>query len=190
MDIVEWTQASVLVRLNNGNGFDSPKIWSTDFPGADGWDRDQYLSTMKVVDINGDGLSDLVFRSGLDVKVSLSNGKSFVASAGWTRRFNDQRAGWWHRVQNRTFSVAKIAGNVGLVGGLFTGGIVFQIADPVNQKFGLYRYIDNQYYAGDPAWHPERFASQVLFADVTGSGSDSVILVKSDGVYVGLIKQY
>jgi hypothetical protein len=129
-DVVAWIGGTVYVYLNNGRGFSAPIAASADFPVSAGFGEDQYLSTMQVADVNGDGCADLMFRGPADVFVGLSDcqGK-FLPAASWTRRFSD-RQNFALSSQNLTFSAATIAGKAGLAAGLLPAGSFFSKVMP------------------------------------------------------------
>ena len=188
-DVVAWIGGTVYVYLNNGRGFDPPVAASADFSVAAGFGQDLYLSTMQVADVNGDGCADLLFRGPADVFVGLSDcqGK-FLPAQSWTKRFSD-RQNFSLVSQNLTFSFARIGGKSGLAAGLFTGGIVFQESDPANSRFGQYRYItDNHGFSGDPAFHSDAYASDLVFADLYGTGETIPVQVRANGLYASRVR--
>jgi len=189
-DIVQWTPQGVLVYLNNGRGFDHPVLASTDFLAVNGWADPLYLSTMQVADVDNDGCADLILRGPTDTMVALSDCKSsFQPAQSWTKRFND-RQGFLQPGQNQTFSIARIAGKVGIAAGLFTGGIVFQEADPRNQRFSVYRYImDSWNFSGDPDFHCGAYAGDLIFADVFGTGNTVPVQMRASGLFASHIKK-
>jgi peptidoglycan/xylan/chitin deacetylase (PgdA/CDA1 family) len=187
-DVVEWTPAAVRVYINNGRGFNPPVSGSTDFLEAQGWGNNRYLSTMQLVDVDGDGCADLLIRGAADVMVGISNcDGTFKPAKSWTKRFSD-RQNFSLDSQNQTFSVARIAGKLGLAAGLFTGGVVFQEADSPNNRFSQYRYImDNHGFSGDPGFHPDAYASDVIFTDLYGDGDTVPVQVRLDGLHASRV---
>jgi hypothetical protein len=207
-DIITWTQIGVAVYLNAGDDFRStgfiprfavPVIASLDFPASEGWGAEIYLASMQVRDINGDGRADLIFNGAAEIRVAIStepdsSGRwsGFNKASVWSHRFSDQQSGWTPQAA-RCFSVVRInnpgTGKVmtGVAQGMPTG-IVFHEANPVLSRFTLYRYLDNEHFTNVlDSWHSERFSSGLVFADFDGSGGDSPLLVKSDGLYLGLV---
>jgi hypothetical protein len=184
VDVIALTTRGIIGATNAGSSFDPPVIRSTFLASGD-FSAPQYANTLQFRDINGDGLDDICIRGSGETYVGLSDGTDFVTGPGWSARFND-RQGWGDPAQYQTFSLARIDGTIGIAGGV-SSGIVFQKADPVKGRFGLYRYLNNEDYSTDPAWKPERYASGLAFADFDGSGNESPALTRSDGLYVGLI---
>ena len=158
------------------------------------------LSAMAVRDVDGDGLADLVFDGWASVQVALSKPplkqerrEASTAHKGWSRfnraqvwtyRMSNQQSGWTP-VPQRNFQIVKISGKIGIAQGMPTG-IVFHEADPTLGRFTLYRYLDNQNYTNVlDNWHPERYASGLVFADFEGNGNDTPLLVRPDGLSIG-----
>jgi peptidoglycan/xylan/chitin deacetylase (PgdA/CDA1 family) len=187
-DVIAWTQGVVYVYLNNGRGFNAPVAASLDFP-ASIFGGDLYASSMQMLDVNGDGCADLAMRGPTDVFVALSDcaGK-FSPAQSWSRKFSD-RQNFALASQNLTFAAAKIDGKVGLAAGLFTGGIVFQESDSAAKRFGQYRYImSNRGFSGDPDYHPEVYASDVIFTDLYGDGDTVPVQVRANGLFVSRLR--
>lgn len=188
-DLIAWTPSAVLTYINNGQGgFGLPIVASQDFPAANGWNSDLYLSAMQVADVSYDGCPDLLMRGPTDVMVGLGDCQGhFLTATSWTKRFSDAQ-NFSLPSQNLTFSVAKVAGYTGLAAGLFTGGIVFQQANP-SGLFGQYRYImDNQNFSGDPGFHSEVYASDVTFVDLYNDGNTVPVQMRPNGLYASHIK--
>jgi hypothetical protein len=185
-DFIALAENGVVGALNNGAGFDTPSVWSHFFAADAGWSSPRFAATIQFRDLNGDGFPDLLVRGAAVIYVALGDGKRFGKAQDWSHRFSDQQ-GWKQPAQYRSLSIARIQGRVGLAAGA-TSGIVFQEADPERCRLRKYRYLNNDGYSTLPNWHPERFASQLRFADFDGSGSDSAALVKNDGLYVALVR--
>jgi hypothetical protein len=187
--VVAWIQGTVYVYLNTGRGFNAPLVASTDFPLSAGFGSEFSTSTLQVMDVNGDGCSDLTMRGPADVSVGLSDRQGkFLPAQSWTKKFSD-RQNFALSSQNVTFSAARIAGKGGLAAGLFTGGIVCQESDSANNRFGPYRYLmDNHGFSGDPAFHLDVYGSDVVFTDLYGEGNTVPVQVRPNGLYVSRIR--
>ncbi|MBP1644664.1 MAG: hypothetical protein H6Q16_239 [Bacteroidetes bacterium] len=80
-DIIYFLQTVVRVSLANGNGFDPPTVWSTNFTANDSWTK---ANDIQIVDINGDGMADIAGFGNAQFIVHLSNGKSgFVEASSY-----------------------------------------------------------------------------------------------------------
>ena len=187
-DVIAWVQGVVYVYLNNGRGFNAPVAASSDFP-ASVFGGDLYAPSMQMLDANGDGCADLAMRGPTDVFVALSDCTgNFLPAQSWSRKFSD-RQNFALASQNLTFAAVRIDGKVGLAAGLFTGGIVFQESDAAAKRFGQYRYImSNRGYSGDPAYHPDVYASDVIFTDLYGDGNTVPVQVRANGLFVSHVR--
>jgi peptidoglycan/xylan/chitin deacetylase (PgdA/CDA1 family) len=185
-DVIGLAPEGIIGANNNGSSFDPPSIRTSVFSAARGWLSPQYASTLQFRDVDGDGRYDICIRGASDTYVGLSNGKTFERVESWTRMFND-RQGWNSTAQYQTLSLVKIAGKIGLAGGV-SSGIVFQQANVENARFPLYRYINNEDYSTLSNWRPERYSSGLGFADFDGSGNESPALTRADGLDIALIK--
>ncbi len=182
-DMVIWTsdQAAPAVYWNSGGRFVAP---ITAGPTAL---ASVQRRTVQLIDINGDGREDLVVRGSSQVQCALSLGQGFgplqpcsIAGGPFA-----QRQEWWNATYGKTFAVAHIHGPV-VVGGVPTGLIFASISNAAVSN--RYRYLCNDCFtnAPDPDWKPELQASQIVWADFTGNGVDSPLMIRADGLYLGL----
>jgi len=79
--------------LSNGSGFDNYSLWQSDFSDANGWTGQQYYSTIRFIDVNGDGKADVCGRGSTGIDCALSNGTSFGTATLWQQGFSDSN-GW------------------------------------------------------------------------------------------------
>ena len=147
--------------------------------------------TMQLIDINGDGREDLVVRGASQVECALSPGQGFGALQPCSIAGGPfaQRQEWWNMSYGQTFAVAHINGPV-VVGGVPTGLIFAPFSNAaVGNRF---RYLCNDCFTNspDPNWKPELQASQIVWADFTGNGIDSPLLIRADGLYLGLTPSF
>lgn len=93
-DIVGFGATGVKVALNTGSGFAPSTPWIADFgTSAGGWSNyDTY--PRKLVDVNGDGLPDIVGFASTGVMVALNTGTSFDPAANWIAAFGTSAGGW------------------------------------------------------------------------------------------------
>ena len=143
--------------------------------------------TVQLIDIDGDGREDLVVRGASQVQCARSLGQGFGALQPCSIAGEPfaQKQEWWNATYGQSFAVAHIHGPV-VVGGVPTGLIFapFSSAAVSNR----YRYLCNDCFTNspDPDWKPELQASQIVWADFTGNGIDSPLLIRADGLYLGL----
>lgn len=188
-DMVVWTPdaAAPAVFVNNGVRFVRPAA----MPGAvtATMERENERLTMQLIDLNGDGLDDLIVRTANQVKCAMSQGGGFGAIGGCSTaggQFSNAQ-GWSGAAYRSTFGVAHINGPA-VVGGLPHGLIFAPASDgAVSDR---YRYLCNDCFSNssDPLWKATQRAAQIVWADFDGSGNDSPLLVRADGLYVGLTR--
>ncbi|MBL8934643.1 MAG: VCBS repeat-containing protein [Archangium sp.] len=98
-DIVAFGGREVLVALSTGTQFGPLQTWGNELVGSPasgatpfGWNS---IHTPRAVgDVNGDGMADIIgFGSSGDVRVGLSNGSRFQATATWINNFGFAQ-GW------------------------------------------------------------------------------------------------
>ena len=93
-DLIVRGPKGILVSLSNGNGFRPASLWSTSFSDAGGWGNDvRYYGAIRVGDVNGDGMADIITRSEDGMHVLLSNGHAFQEDMIWYQwEFRDRSA--------------------------------------------------------------------------------------------------
>ena len=190
-DMVMWPpgDGAPQVFLNNGVRFVTPagspaKVTPTAA-------RETQHAAMQLMDLNGDGRDDLILRGAHQVECALSTGAGFGAiqpcSTAGGQFSNGQ--GWSNPGYTSTFAAAHIGGPA-LVGGV-PGGLIFApvtLADSAPWISDRYRYLCNQCFtiSDDASWRPEQRALQIVWADFDASGNDSPLLVRADGLHLGL----
>lgn len=84
----------ILVSLSSGNGFQPASLWSTSFSDAGGWGNDEHFyGAIRLGDVNGDGMADIIASSKDGIHVLLSNGQAFLGDMIWhPSEFRDRAA--------------------------------------------------------------------------------------------------
>jgi len=98
-DVCGRGAAGIRCALANatGDGFARVHQWSfrTDFSDGDGWaSASGYYGSIRLADINGDGLPDLCGRGPNGIVCAISNGAGFDRAALWMRRDYTDATGW------------------------------------------------------------------------------------------------
>jgi hypothetical protein len=78
----------VAVTVNGWPGqarvFDHVGLWTAEFSDADYWNQEQYYSTIRLVDMNGDHKADVCGRGGAGYYCAMSSGSNFQAGVSQT----------------------------------------------------------------------------------------------------------
>jgi hypothetical protein len=168
-DIVGFGPGAVAVSLNTGTSFGSQQIWSTQFTTGAGW-IDQNVNPRMLVDVNGDGLPDLVGFGGGAVVVSLNTGTSFSGYQLWSTQFTTG-AGWVDQnVNPRTLVDVNGDGLPDLVG--FGAGAVV-VSYNTGNSFSGYQIWSTQFTTG-AGWTDQKINPRML-VDLNGIGFPSVV---------------
>ncbi len=85
-DIVGFSASGVFVSLNTGTGFTPPVQWVDGF-GTNAGFSDNNTFPRFLVDVNGDGMADIVAFGANGVLVSLSTGSGFTQATQWVAGF-------------------------------------------------------------------------------------------------------
>jgi RHS repeat-associated protein len=94
-DIVGFKRkGEVEVGLSTGKSFTAPELWTSAFEAGSsaGWVYGR--NPRYVMDVNGDGLADLIGFRDTAVVVAFSTGQSFTAPQEWTTEFTFNKGGW------------------------------------------------------------------------------------------------
>src|SRR6185437_17010600 len=91
-DVVGFATGGVYVALDTGTSFSAAKVWNTGYGNDTGWTSNSRNPRM-LVNVNGDGLPDIVGFADGGVTVSLNSGSSFGAGQLWYGGFG-AGSGW------------------------------------------------------------------------------------------------
>lgn len=136
-DVVRFVSDGVYVRLNTGRALATETRWVSaygtqpDAYQAGGW-TDNKTYPRYMVDVNGDGLPDIIGFASSGVYVSLNTGTSFAAPALWASNYGTQ-AGWTNtNVSPRFVTDVNGAGFAGIIG-FSPSGVVVSSTSPTNK---------------------------------------------------------
>ena len=87
-DVVAFASNGVVVSLNTGTSFGGPQLWIGEYGTGEGFTDNITLPRM-LVDVNGDGLPDVVAFASNGVVVSLNTGTSFGSRQLWIGEYRD-----------------------------------------------------------------------------------------------------
>jgi Insecticide toxin TcdB middle/N-terminal region/Salmonella virulence plasmid 65kDa B protein/FG-GAP-like repeat len=183
-DVVGFAYDGVYVNLNTGTSFSGAGSgqWSASFGPNQGW-GDNNTSPRMLVDVNGDGLPDVVGFAYDGVYVALNTGTSFVGAGRWSASFGPNQ-GWGDN--NTSPRVLMDVNGDGLpdVVGFASDGVY--VALNTGTSFG--GGGSGQWSASfglNQGWSDYNTLPRML-VDVNGDGLPDVVGFASDGVYVAL----
>ncbi|HET7000794.1 MAG TPA: FG-GAP-like repeat-containing protein [Puia sp.] len=105
-DLIVRGPRGIMVSLSTGNGFQQASLWSTLFSDGHGWGKDEsFYGAIRLGDVNGDEMADLIVRAKDGVHVLLSNGHGFLEDMLW------YHSNYADHYQNNTLQVADINGD-------------------------------------------------------------------------------
>ena len=143
-----------------GASFDGP-AWSN----ASNWDQIRYWSTIRLVDIDGDGRADICGRSATGYRCHLSTGDGFGPAHQIPALSDDN--GWGRYRFYSTIRIADVTGD-GTRDVCARGAAGFRCwlwsGDGFDDGF------TTTILADDEGWHGERYFRTIRLADVTGDG--------------------
>jgi hypothetical protein len=165
--------------LSDGTSFGAVSLWQSSFSDDNGWKAAQYYSTIKFVDINGDGKADVCGRSSAGIDCALSNGTSFEAESVWESDFSDTN-GWTAPQYYSTIAFPDLNGDGKAdICGRGVAGIDCALSNGTT-FYGFSRW---QASFGDAfGWNLPQYYSTIKFADVNGDGKADVCGRGSGGI--------
>ncbi len=111
-DLIARGPKGLLVCLSTGNEFRHSSLWSTSFSDASGWGNDvSYYGAIRLGDVNGDGMADIIARAKDGMHVLVSNGHSFLEDIIWYHSEFTDRSGYKFPYYSTTLQCADINGD-------------------------------------------------------------------------------
>jgi hypothetical protein len=120
-DVVGFSCCGVVVSLNTGTSFTPAQTWSTGYAVNSGWSNNNAYPRY-LVDVNGDGLPDVVGFSCCGVVVSLNTGTGFAPSQQWIAGYGTSTH-WTDNITPRMLVDTNGTGFAGVVG-FSTAGVL------------------------------------------------------------------
>ncbi len=210
VDLDDDDDADVCVRgtdgiwcaKSNGVNFDVPERWTASYADAWGWNQARYYDTMKFVDVDQDGRTDVCARGSAGIWCSFSDGNGFQTASLRTQSGNFSNAGsgqfgsgadqtawgsspsYWE-----TIDFADIDDDGDLdVCGRGKNGVFCARFNAATKTFSPGQYWVQNQYRDDQGWAGHAYYSTIQFGDVSGDGLADVCGRGSAGVYCGYAK--
>ena len=186
-DIIAFLNDGVYIAYSEGDRFRAFSRQTTAFAGSNGWDHDHHPRF--VVDLNGDGKSDLIGFADSGTYVALSTDRGFTDKGKVLAGFGQNRYPNTHDYP-RTLADVNGDGSVDIVGFAAAG-----VEVALGKGDGTFQVVDNRYSSGyampvledfgyRQGWRGERHVRTL--ADINGDGRSDLVGFKDDGVYVAL----
>jgi hypothetical protein len=169
-------------------GFAAHTVWSDAFSDDNGFAAKAHYESIRFLDMNADGKTDVCGRNATAIRCALSDGNSFQAATSWTTEYSD--AADWGTAPSyyETIQYPDVNGD-GLpdVCGRGEAGIFCGLSD--GSTFGTIGLWTAEYGdAGD--WNTSKsYWSTIQFGDVDGDGDDDICGRGAGGMQCSLSTQ-
>ena len=180
-DIVGFGSDGTYVSLNTGSSFGAASLWTSAYGIAEGWRVDRH--PRQVIDVNNDGLPDIVGFAYAGTVVSLNTGSSFGAPSLWTSAYGYASGGWrveWHP---RQVIDVNNDGLPDIVGFGYAGAV---ISLNTGSSFSASSLWSSEYGYGS-GWSVDRHPRHVVdvnndgLADIVGFGYAGIVVSLNTG---------
>jgi MYXO-CTERM domain-containing protein len=177
IDVCARTVDGMRCWISTGAGF-GPGIVGPEWSDAAGWQRVEYWSTIRLVDIDGDRRADLCGRSATGMVCHLSTGTGFgeaILGPGWA-----DESGWGDYANYSTIRFGDLEGDGDLDAcARANAGIR---CHPWQDGAFATEAIVGPALADDAGWGSIRFFSTIRMLDVDADGADEICARNSEGV--------
>ena len=192
---LEETKTIVHLLRSRGYVFVSPTLEFSPFkiniaqPGEFSGDQKwaaRYFKSIRLADVNGDGMADIIGRNADGVHVALSTGLGFANEEVWSDEFTDKK-GWGAAEYHSTIRWADVNGDhkADLI---IRGPDGIRVALSTGNGFEQSTLWTN--YFSDDSKQPwkkvEGYSGTISLADVNGDGLADIVARGPEGVYVSL----
>ncbi|WP_253707510.1 FG-GAP-like repeat-containing protein [Bradyrhizobium sp. WD16] len=179
-DVVGFAATGVYVSLNTGTSFGTPQLWIAQYVINAGW-TDTNTYPRMLVDVNGDGLPDVVGFGGDGVDVSLNTGTSFGPLQNWIANFVSAAGYQGNNVYPRMLADVNGDGLPDVVGFAATG---VYVSLNTGTSFGTPQ-LWVAYFVKNAGFSDSNTYPRML-ADLNGDGLPDVVGFAATGVYASL----
>ncbi len=181
-DVCARAAAGIRCYLSNGSSFPTEVVgpaWSN----AEGWEKPEYGSTVRLADVNGDGSLDICARAAAGVVCALSDGKAFptaVTGPKWSDAEGWAKVEYYSTIQfldvdgdGKADACARAA--AGMVCALSNG-----TSFPTS--------VQGPGWSDKEGWAAAEYYTTIAFADVDGDGKTDLCARAAAGIVCGRSK--
>ncbi|WP_051517009.1 FG-GAP-like repeat-containing protein [Herbaspirillum sp. RV1423] len=180
-DILGATDSGLYWQLNTGAGFGDVQRADTTFTPSNGWFGTNIQNRVWIVDINGDGLPDILGATDGGLYWQLNTGSGFGPVQQQVDTTFKPSFGWFDlSMQNRVW-IADVNGD-GLpdILGATDSGLYWQLN--TGTGFGPVQHVNTVFRPAD-GWFGTNIQGRVWITDVNGDGTSSILGATDGGLY-------
>jgi hypothetical protein len=171
----------IACALSNGHEFQPIYVATTDFSDVQGYNNQSYSSSLRLGDINGDGVPDVCGRNSVSIACALGRGDgTFAPFAAWSTEYQDA-AGWGNLSYASTLMLGDINGD-GRADLCTRGPAGLYCSLSLGDRFGSRQLRSNEFSDG-LGWSNPTYYSSMRMGDVDGDGRADVCGRGVAGVY-------
>ncbi|WP_198008417.1 FG-GAP-like repeat-containing protein [Leucobacter salsicius] len=177
-DVVGFHPSGPQVALRTRTGLGPLKAWGIGYGVNNGW-RSILDHPRALIDVNGDGRSDIVGFAAVGINVSLSTGTTFKDPVRWSNEF---AAANGYTVRDRPRMVADVTGD-GLPDAIGFGAGGVEVGVNTGKSFAKAKQWVKGFGTAN-GWSPDK--TRRFLTDMNGDGKADVVGMSDAGVYVAL----
>jgi hypothetical protein len=172
----------IYCAISQGGGFGGYYFASDEFSDKKGWGAEIYYSTLRLADVNGDGLADICGRSSIGVYCALGSGTlQFQPATLWNNDFTDA-GGWGHPEYASTMMLGDL-NNDGKADICARGQAGIYCAFSTGNGFTPAHFVNNPEFSDAFGWTAQTYYSSMRMADVNGDRNADICGRGAAGVW-------
>jgi hypothetical protein len=168
-DVCARGNAGIRCWRSVGDGFDTTAVIGPEWSDAAGWEAEKYFATIRMLDVNGDGLADLCGRGPAGIECALANGEGFDDPIDGPELSDEN--GWGHPEYYGTIRSGDINGD-GRHDLCARGAAGFLCWPSTGEGFGP--EIGGPTWSNDAGFDQMRYWATIRLADINGDGLDDL----------------